>query len=31
MGIPVDREDLNAMGGDFAAIIYVIKKIGQLI
>ena len=28
LGIPVDREDLNAMGGDFAAIIYIIKKIG---
>ena len=27
VGIPVSRDDLNAMGGDFAAIIYVIKKI----
>ena len=26
-GIPVSREDLTANGGDFAAIIYVIKKI----
>ncbi len=27
VGIPVDREDLNKQGGDFAAIIYTLKKV----
>ena len=26
-GIPIDREDLNKKGGDFASLIYTLKKV----
>lgn len=26
-GIPVDRQDLNKKGGDFASLLYTIKKV----
>ena len=27
VGIPIDREDLNKKGGDFASLLYTLKKV----
>lgn len=29
MRIPIDREELNEKGGDFASLLYVLKKIEE--
>lgn len=28
-GIPIDREELNKKGGDFASLLYTLKKVDE--